>query len=162
MERHSRAVGMGRAEAPIIMGMNPRALLIEDHERLEQIFVDLKAAFALGDREEVARLWTAFDAGLTAHLAAEEEHILPLFKEVDAKEAETVLKDHERIRAGLADLAVRVDLHMVRKLEADAFVEHIQAHARRENELMYRWAEQHLDEESRVSLLGRLRDLVKR
>jgi len=51
---------------------------------------------------------------------------------------------------------------MVRKLEADDFVEHIRAHAHRENELMYRWAEQHLDEESRVSLLGRLRDLVKR
>jgi len=144
------------------MGMNPRALLIEDHERLEQIFVDLKAAFALGDREEVARLWTAFDAGLTSHMAAEEEHILPLFEQVDPAEAEAVRKDHAKIRAGLADLAVRVDLHMVRKLEADDFIEHIREHAHRENELMYRWAEQHLDEEARVSLLGRLRDLVKR
>ena len=144
------------------MGMNPRALLIEDHERLEQIFVDLKAAFALGDREEVARLWTAFDAGLIAHMAAEEEHIVPLFREVDAAEAESTLADHATIRVGLAELAVRVDLHMVRKLEADDFIDGLRKHATRENELMYRWAEQHLDEESRTGLLGRLRDLAKR
>ena len=144
------------------MGMNPRALLIEDHERLEQIFVDLKAAFALGDREEVARLWTAFDAGLIAHMAAEEEHIVPLFREVDAAEAESTLADHAKIRGGLAELAVRMDLHMVRKLEADDFIDGLRKHATRENELMYRWAEQHLDEESRAGLLGRLRDLAKR
>lgn len=144
------------------MGMNPRALLIEDHERLEQIFVDLKAAFALGDREEVARLWTAFDAGLIAHMAAEEEHIVPLFREVDAAEAESTLADHATIRVGLAELAVRVDLHMVRKLEADDFIDGLRKHATRENELMYRWAEQHLDEESRTGHLGRLRDLAKR
>ena len=144
------------------MGMNPRALLIEDHERLEQIFVDLKAAFALGDREEVARLWTAFDAGLIAHMAAEEEHIVPLFREVDAAEAESTLADHATIRGGLAELAVRMDLHMVRKLEADDFIDGLRKHATRENELMYRWAEQHLDEESRTGLLGRLRDQAKR
>lgn len=144
------------------MAMNPRALLVEDHERLEQIFVDLKAAFALGDREEVARLWSAFDAGLTSHMAAEEEHVIELFRKVDPTEADAILKEHAKIRASLADLAVRIDLHMVRKLEADDLIELIRDHARRENALMYLWAEKHLDEESRVGLLERLRDLVKR
>lgn len=144
------------------MAMNPRALLVEDHERLEQIFVDLKAAFAVSDREEVARLWSAFDAGLTSHMAAEEEHVIELFRKVDPAEADAILKEHAKIRASLADLAVRIDLRMVRKLEADDFIELIRDHARRENALMYRWAEEHLDEESRAGLLGRLRDLVKR
>ncbi len=116
-----------------------RDLLTTDHARLERLFDELVAAFRSGAAEDAARLFTRFDEGLQAHLAFEEQRILPLFAETAPEEAAALRCEHDAIRARLTALCVGVDLHLARADAVEAFVKALRAHARREDTLMYRW-----------------------
>jgi hypothetical protein len=77
-------------------------------------------------------------------MALEEKHLLPLLQQQDALEVEGLLKEHEDIRAKLAELGVGVDLHEIRVQTVSDFVEQLRRHARREDALAYRWAQQNV------------------
>ncbi len=134
----------------------PRAMLANDHARLDRLFSHLVAAFRSGDRDAIQALWTSFDEGLTAHLDAEERYILPLFEHEHPREAAELHAEHGTFRRKLADLSVGVDLHMVNTGMTAQFVELLRAHARREDALMYQWADRYLDQEGRSSIAVRL------
>lgn len=134
----------------------PRAMLASDHARLDRLFSRLLAIFRSGDREAIQALWTSFDEGLTAHLDAEEQYVLPLFEQVDPREAEALREEHAGFRQTLADLGVGVDLHMVGTPMATKFVEALREHARREDALMYQWADRNVGDEGRASIAARL------
>lgn len=121
-----------------------RQLLGRDHERLDRLFRDLLAAFEADARTEVARLWNEFDGDLRHHMRLEEELLLPKFAELNADEAAALRAQHDLIRDKLLQLGVGVDLHMTRHAQVDEFVRELRAHAKREDDLMYRWAETHL------------------
>jgi hypothetical protein len=121
-----------------------RGQLIRDHERLEKLFEDLRAAFEADAREDAARLWTDLDRGLNAHMEFEERHVLPAFRGVDASEAAHLLREHDLIRRRLTVLGVGVDLHVLRAEIVADFIALLRAHARREDALLYRWAEREL------------------
>ena len=121
--------------------MSLRPLLVRDHERLDALFVQLLEAFREGDWDEVRAMWTRFDAGLSAHLGAEERYLLPLFAREEPGEAARLVVEHAAFRRALAELGVGVDLHAVSLEVASSFVESLRAHARREDRLFYRWAE---------------------
>ena len=133
---------------------NPKELLLADHARLDKLFAELLAMFKSEDNDAIDRAWTAFDEGLTSHLDAEEKHILPLFRQVDAKEADAILAEHAGFREKLASLGVMVDLHAVDTKIAAEFVAGLRAHAHREDRLMYTWADEHLGKPERESLLA--------
>jgi hypothetical protein len=118
-----------------------RALLSGDHRRLEGIFVQLLDAFSEGDPAELREMWSRFEAGLLAHLAAEERHLLPEFERVEPDEAAALLADHTAFRRALDELGVGVDLRLVKLDVARGFVQALRVHARREDRLLYRWAE---------------------
>ena len=118
-----------------------RTLLGRDHERLEALFIQLLDGFREGDPDELRELWTRFDAGLLAHLAAEERYLMPLFERAQPGEAATLLAEHAVFRRTLDELGMGVDLHAVNLDIAQAFVALLRAHAHRENQLLYRWAE---------------------
>ena len=122
-------------------GVSLRPLLIRDHERLDALFVKLLEEFREGDPKKVRAMWTRFETGLSAHLQAEERHLLPLFAGVEPAEAAGLLAEHATFRKRLDELGVGVDLHVVSLAIALEFVESLRAHARRENRLFYRWAE---------------------
>lgn len=133
-----------------------RNRMLADHLELETLFERLKDAFAANAREDTQALWTELERRLEAHLAAEEELLFPRFREVDAAEVEALEAEHQRIRQNLEELGVGVDLKLVRASVARAFIEALEAHAAREDALLYRWADEAADEATRRALAERL------
>ncbi len=120
---------------------NLRQLLLRDHERLEALFEELLEVFREGHQCEIRTLWTDFESGLIAHFAFEERFLLPLFAEGDPAEAAALRAEHARFCSTVAELGVGVDLHLVPLDLAHELIEALRAHARREDEVLYRWAE---------------------
>jgi hypothetical protein len=134
------------------------ALLADEHRRLEALFEALVAAFAADARDDICRLWTDLDRTLTAHMALEERLILPEFAKVSPEEAFALLAEHGELRRTLLELGVCVDLHSLRADLAGRFVGRLREHARREDNLLYRWAARHVDPVHAGKLLAHLRD----
>jgi len=121
-----------------------RALLVRDHQELDHLFEALLDALQADARQEALQLWTAFDDGLCQHMALEEEELLPLLRRHDPQEVEALLREHDEIRAKLAELGVGVDLHEIRVQTVSDFIEQLRRHAQREDALAYRWSQQNL------------------
>ena len=139
-----------------------RALLVEDHARLEKLFNELAATFRGGDRDECATLWNAFDSSLEAHMALEEQLILPEFAKADPKEAAALAREHVAIRSSLGELGIGVDLHCTNADAVEYFLRILKDHAKREEALMYRWAQSNLRQGLKASTQARLRDVLRK
>ena len=133
-----------------------RALLGQDHQRLDELFSDLLAAFQRDDRKEATALWRAFDSGLTAHMKLEEALILPAFANVAPAEAAALAREHVAFRASLTELGVGVDLHCTNAEAVERFLAALREHAEREDALMYRWAQANIPGEVRSAIRTQL------
>ena len=122
----------------------PGELLRRDHARLDALFTELLDQFAEGNQRQMRAAWTDLDAGLTSHLDLEDRRILPLLAKVDPGEARALGAEHVRIRRLLAELGVGLDLHLVQLDRVREFIDLLRAHARREDQLLYRWADREL------------------
>jgi hypothetical protein len=134
-----------------------QAWLARDHQRLDALFERLLAAFHADARGELAPLWAEFDSRLRAHLALEEEHILPEFARMDPAEARALADEHVQIRKRLSELDIAVDLHLASEPTIDALIKLLRAHAKREDELMYRWAASHIEPAKQRTIVTELR-----
>lgn len=143
-----------QAPAPSI-----RDHFLADHHRLEDLFERMLDAFENGVREELSMLWTQFENELTRHMDAEERFLLPSFARHHPDEAKEILREHQEFRCRLAELGVGVDLHIVRLVVANRFITALRAHAQREDELLYKWGDEHLAPRERGFLF---RALVRR
>lgn len=137
-----------------------REKLIADHRRLDQLLEKMVAAIASNDRETIADVFTEFDCRLRTHLEAEERHLIPALLRSDPRAARTIMAEHGHIRSRLLELGSAIDLHTVRLSSATAFASELRAHASHEDNLLYRWADEHLGEADRRSLLHDLVDGV--
>lgn len=135
-----------------------REVLTTHHAYLERLFQDVITAFQANRRDAVAELWSEFDGRLTRHLDLEDQWLLPGFAKIDPAGAAQLADEHQRIRATLMEFGVGVDLHLTRSEMVDAFIARLRAHARREDELMYRWAEEHLEEAGHAAIREGLSD----
>lgn len=127
--------------------------LLEDHARLNGILTRLLAAFEANDREDMAALWNQLEAGLTAHMDAEEKFLLPVLARTEPAEARELLAEHADIRSRLLELGVRVDLHTIRLDSGRELIDLLRAHASKEDEILYEFADKHVDAETRASVL---------
>jgi hypothetical protein len=118
--------------------------MMEDHERLDRLFGRLLDALE-SNAPDVRDLWTELDDGLLAHMEAEERFMLPSFARIDREEAVALARAHGRIREQLLELGVALDLHCLRLEQARDFIQTLRAHAEREDNLLYRWADARLD-----------------
>jgi hemerythrin HHE cation binding domain-containing protein len=134
--------------------------LAKDHEQLDALFERLLAAFHADAGRELCPLWAEFDSRLRAHLALEEELILPQFARVDPTEARCLADEHVRIRKLLSELDIAVDLHLAHERTIADLVTLLRAHGRREDALMYRWAAASLSPAQQTTILGELRRAV--
>ncbi|HTJ42198.1 MAG TPA: hemerythrin domain-containing protein [Kofleriaceae bacterium] len=135
-----------------------RGRMMADHHRLETLFRELQCAFEEDvSTIELRRLWSALDEGLTAHMNAEEEIVLPELARIDPIEAKALQREHEELRRRLLELGVGVDLHVVREKAARAFLDTLREHADREDQLLYVWAASRITPAAQESLLSRLR-----
>lgn len=135
-----------------------RTVLGREHERLASLFREVVDAFESGSQEGAAVRFNELERTLEAHLQMEEEHILPGLARVDPQEAKTLREEHDRIRALVASLGVGLDLHATRASAIVDLVKTLEAHAKREDTLAYRWAEANLDEPTRAKLRVRVSD----
>jgi polyisoprenoid-binding protein YceI len=126
-----------------------RAVLSNDHERLERQLQSIVADATCKDPGVVRLAWRTFEGELLHHFEDEEVHILPAFAQQKPTEAGALLAEHERIRATLA--ALGVDLGQ-RRLSAERiadFVVSLRVHARQEDDLLYPWAAHQLGNAAR-------------
>jgi hemerythrin HHE cation binding domain-containing protein len=130
-----------------------RDRFVADHRELESLFARLIAAFGAGDREGIARLWAEFDGRVTRHLGAEERLLIPSLLPAHPREAAAFLAEHRHIRARLLDLGGRVDLGIMEFEMASGFIEELRAHARHEDDALYRWADDHLNASEQTAAL---------
>ena len=79
-----------------------------------------------------------------------------MFARLEPEEARTILDEHGRIRARISYLGAALDLHAVRLGMIRALAYELDAHARREDKLLYRWADEHVNELDRAPLLRAL------
>jgi hemerythrin-like domain-containing protein len=133
-----------------------RDRFLHDHHELEDLFDGLLDAFEANDREGIAELWTLFEERLNAHMDAEERLLLAPLARSCPREARALFHEHRHIRSRLAALSCEVDLHTIRLASARAFVDELRAHARREDEVLYDWADRHLGVAAKHSLLHTL------
>jgi hemerythrin superfamily protein len=124
-----------------------------DHRRLENMIQHVIDVVASDDREEISELWDVFDAGLSAHLAAEEKHMFPLLMRRSERDAKALLEEHKLIRERLAQLDAAVDLHVLRLETVREFIDELQAHAAHEDALLYQLGDEVLPEAKRSSIL---------
>jgi hemerythrin superfamily protein len=129
------------------------ARFLEDHRRLEGLVSEIVETVASGDRQRIAALWDVFDAGLNAHLDAEEKYMIPLLMRDSERDGRALLEEHKLLRARLAQLDTAVDLHLVRLSAVKEFIDELQAHAAHEEALLYSLSDRMLDEPKRVSIL---------
>lgn len=148
-------------DQPAPESQHVRHQLLADHRSLESVFEQLLAAFAADDRERIQALWTTFESTLSRHLAAEEKFLVPVLARTNPRQARAILAEHRQIRARMLELGTALDLHLVRLETARAFIDELRAHARHEDEVLYRLADDDLDEQERASLLAALVGAVR-
>jgi hypothetical protein len=127
-----------------------------DHRRLDALFEDLLNRMHVNDVAAAREAWTAFDAGLTGHLEAEERFMIPIFQRHDPVEAAAILAEHAKIRSLVAELGMMLDIHALREDTVAELVSFLRAHAAREEAALYRWADTDLPHAPKVSLVERL------
>ncbi len=132
-------------------------VLLADHRRLEALLERLLAAFVANDNMQMSSLWTELERGLLAHMETEEAQLLGRLEGPSPAVAEALLADHQRIRQQLAELGVAIDLHAIRLETARSFFDDLRAHSDREEQVLYRWADELLDAGERSAIVDGLR-----
>jgi len=112
-------------------------LLLSDHQRLDALFQRLLDDVQCGDWRVCQATWSSFERQLLEHLETEEKYLLPIFERDYPNETEGLLEEHASIRRLLADLGVRIELHALREQHVRHFIQFLQAHAAREESLLY-------------------------
>jgi len=137
-------------------------LLAQHHRDLDARFERLVAGAREGDPVELRNEWSAFERELLRHLELEEAEILPAFARHHAAEARAILVAHAEIRSALLEMGLNLDLHVLRADRVEAFVQQLEAHARREEAAFYAWAERHLPATDWHAIKRGLQDVAKR
>ena len=137
-------------------------LLSQHHRDLDIRFERLVAQAREEDPMTLRAEWSAFERELLRHLELEEAEILPAFARHHAAEARAILAEHAEIRSALLEMGLSLDLHVLRADAVEAFVQQLEAHARREEASFYAWAERHLPASDWHSIKRGLQDATTR
>jgi hemerythrin superfamily protein len=116
-------------------------MLAGDHDRLDRELQSILTRAGGGDWQQLEGEWGAFQRELLGHLDAEEKHVIPVLARDRPVAAETLMSDHEAIRARLVELRVDLDLHCLRPERVAMFVELLRSHAEREEGMFYPWTD---------------------
>jgi hypothetical protein len=120
------------------------AFLSESHAAMNALIGQLLDALEIG-APGVRELWHELDQGVLAHLEAEERFVLPGFARIDPEEALALVREHGRIREQLLEVGAAVSVGHIRFDQSRALIGLLRAHADREEELVYRWADARLE-----------------
>ena len=130
----------------------PAGVLAEHHRDLDRRLASLVAQARENDPIELRAEWSRFERELLRHMEIEETTIVPTFSRRHPLQAADIVADHVAIRSLLLEMGVDLDLHLLRAASVDRLVEMLRSHARREDAVFYRWAQQHVAPEAWRSL----------
>jgi hemerythrin-like domain-containing protein len=133
-------------------------LLARHHEELDRRIAVLLRKADGGDDHELWEEWSRFERELLRHLALEERELIPRFRREHAEEAAALVQDHSALRRDLLALGIRADLHFLRAEAVRSFVADLRAHAVREDQVLYPWAETHLHDDDWRTIAEGLRE----
>jgi hypothetical protein len=118
-----------------------RAELLAEHAELELLIDTLREAVAAGDSKALPEPWRKFEEGLAQHFAVEEAELFPAFAVQARSEVERFLTAHSQIRKLAENVALRVELHIVRAEEVAQLLAALRTHRIAEEGAFYRWAD---------------------
>jgi hypothetical protein len=130
--------------------------LLAHHRDLECSFLRAIDYLHSGDPLEARTAWLLFERELDEHFAAEEKYLIREYARSFPEEAAMLCQEHRDLRRRLAELAIKMDLHILRHEHAMGFVTVLREHAATEAELLYPWAEENLTDELANRLGARL------
>jgi len=128
--------------------------MVRDHASLDTLYGRVLEAMA-GTAQHLEGLWTDFDHHLRSHMDAEERFVMPALAKVDRLSALMLLREHGQIREEMLELGVACNLHELRFARSRELIEQLRSHAARENSLLYRWADKHLDLKTLTATMAR-------
>lgn len=113
-----------------------------DHARLDALFQDVIEASEAGvSTDALGASWTRFEDAVRAHFEAEETNLFPLMAETHPSEVAGLKAEHAEISKLLLSLDLQVDLHLIRHPTVKELIERLRAHAAKEDETLYAWAD---------------------
>jgi hypothetical protein len=131
-------------------------LLAEHHRAMEAACTDLLGHTYADEPFELVGEYRRFEHEVLAHLAAEEELLLPAYARHAPDDARELEEDHEELRRLLYRIAIDVELHVVRAATVDQLIARLREHAAHEEQGLYTWAAGALDALARDQLRARL------
>ena len=138
--------------------MNVRESLGGDHEAIDHRLSDLVNAVEGADFPTILQVFREVDRGLRAHIDGEERYLFGRFEEHHPGEIGELRKEHERFRRTLDELSIQTELHTLRKESVDDLVARLRAHAHREDNTLYKWADEPPYHEQRDALFAFLEE----
>jgi hypothetical protein len=129
---------------------------LADHRRMETLLQEALTALAANCLPEMFRFWAEFESSFIVHLGAEETSLFPELFAVRPRDAVVLAPEHRHIRAHLAELGTGVGSRIVRGHSLRAFIDELRAHARTGDHVLYRWSDEHFDEQQRTSVIHTL------
>ena len=138
--------------------MNVRQSLGSDHEAIDQRLSDLANAVEGANFPTILRVFRDVDRGLRAHMYGEERYLFEHFEQSHPQNIRALREDHDRFHRKLDELMIQTELHTLRKESIDALVSELRSHAAKENETLYKWADEPLHEAQRDALFAFLEE----
>jgi hypothetical protein len=109
------------------------------HQRLEGLLCVSGGGSPVVDSHALRRSWSELESCVTWHLEAVERYMLPLAERAHAAEVEQVRSAHARIRQLLAELDLKLELHMPTEPATRELVRVLRAYAARNASALYVW-----------------------
>lgn len=152
----------------------PGQMLTADHARLEQLLVESfqiahhleqqgPASSRLVTNDAHAQVlgqlrgkWVELEEGLQNHFATEETFLFPMFRALDMREAMALQAEHQSLRETLLEIGGGVGVNLARSPMATRFAELLASHTRREEAMLYRWANANLPPQTTEMIRSRL------
>lgn len=139
-----------RPSSPIASSV--RDGLLAEHLWIRGFLDDAIGAVSDGDDARAKIAWDAFAASLLSHLDGEDRLIARLPPE-HARTARLLAHEHRYLRLQVAELGRAVEDRTLRSDRLSDLRDILQAHAHNDERLLYRWAEENLDEGERQELI---------
>jgi hemerythrin-like domain-containing protein len=136
---------------------NPRVVLLQDHQAIDQRLDRLIGAVRADDREACQKAWARIESMLLRHLDVEEMFVFPALAEEHAAEVERLRRDHGAIRRQLGEIGLALELHTARCEAIESFCAMLREHAEREDSLAYPFAERTLPVSVARSIANRVK-----
>lgn len=138
---------MDRAGAP---PLTLRERLLSEHTRLEALLERVIAATERRDDPSAAEAWHAFTGAVRAQIDAEDALLVSLLPH--GRDARILSHEHRYLRGRLGELA-EAGFRDRRTGTLTDLRDILRAHARNDDRLLYRWAEEELDVAQRTAVL---------